>query len=411
MLDRLAEFRPGQTGAKADGRSLEELARALLAEREETSGFSLALCLLEQFKAADDAEKRRFFAFLNDDLDIDAGALAAALESYRKAPGKAEWRALMEQSEPPRQELVRRINRAPGATVRLVRMREELIRLAKADESLARADLDFRHLFASWFNRGFLLLTPVNWNSPACILERIIEYEAVHEIKSWDDLRRRLAPADRRCFAYFHPAMPGEPLIFVEIALTRGVPGSVDDLLAEERCPTSAGEADTAVFYSISNCQPGLRGISFGNLLIKQVVNDLAAELPQLKTFITLSPIPGFTRWLEASAPGAADDDMTALAADYLLNARRGDDAPLDPVARFHLANGARAQALHEGADRSERGQRQSRGVMVNYLYDLNRIPENQAAFAAGGPLPASKAMRSLAEAGAKLREKRKTNG
>ena len=235
-------------------------------------------------------------------------------------------------------------------------MRADLLRLGRKDPELSALDLDFQHLFASWFNRGFLVLRPISWESPAHILEKIIQYEAVHAIDSWEDLRRRLEPGDRRCFAFFHPAMPDEPLIFVEVALTRKVPGSVQALLAEDRAPMAAPEADTAVFYSISNCQAGLAGISFGNSRIKQVAADLARGLPGLTTFVTLSPIPGLMRWMRdqgLAAEAEVEDDMAMrrLAARYLTEAKRDDGLPLAPVARFPLGNGAPVHQVHARPD------------------------------------------------------------
>ncbi|MBZ0124470.1 MAG: malonyl-CoA decarboxylase, partial [Roseovarius sp.] len=274
-------------------------------------------------------------------------------------------------------------------------------------DALMALDLDFRHLFASWFNRGFLVLRPISWESPAHILEKIIAYEAVHAIGSWEDLRRRVEPADRRCFAFFHPAMPDEPLIFVEVALTRGTPGSVQALLAGDREVLDDEKADTAVFYSISNCQAGLASISFGNSLIKQVAADLSLELPGLRTFVTLSPIPGFTAWLKAEElvhdPGD-DTQMRMLAAFYLLRAKRGNGQPLDPVARFHLDNGASVHQVHARADTSPNGLKQSQGVMVNYLYDLARVTQNHERFAASSQIAASSEVRALAAAAEKSR-------
>lgn len=413
MLSTLYERTRAESGGNDGvGKKPSELALALLEDDGEASGFAIAGQLLNCYAQLKDKEKKAFFTFLAKDLDLDADALAAASTVYGETPTKDAYRVLMAAAEPPRQELVRRLNRAPGATARLVAMRADLRKFVKEDPSLGPVDLDFHHLFSSWFNRGFLVLRPINWESPASILEKIIEYEAVHQIESWDDLRRRLQPVDRRCFAFFHPAMPGEPLIFVEIALTKGVPGSIEALLAEERTPTPTHKADTAVFYSISNTQGGLAGVSFGNLLIKQVAEDLGRELPDLKSYVTLSPIPGLAKWAEAEglAPrkrGAKKDDLPTLAADYLLNAKRGDGLPVDPVARFHLSNGARVHALHAEADPSERGRAQSYGAMVNYLYDLNKIAENAASFVTRGPVAATKQVRSLADAGAKARNKK----
>jgi malonyl-CoA decarboxylase len=323
----------------------------------------------------------------------------ATLAAFESAPSRTSYGAFMDAAEPPRQELARRLNQVPGATGQLVAMRADLLRLMRDDPGLGVVDLDLKHLFSSWFNRGFLVLRHVSWSSPADVLEKIIAYEAVHAIDSWDDLRRRLAPQDRRCFAFFHPAMPDEPLIFVEVALTRGIPGAIHDVLSEERAAIPATGADTAVFYSISNCQAGLAGISFGNSLIKQVVADLAQELPDLKTFVTLSPIPGLSRWLSQTGRALPEEPQArrAIAAHYLLDARREDGTPVDPVARFHLGNGASVLAVHAGADLSPNGERQSGGVMVNYLYDLAQISQNHERFAGAGRIAASSGVRSLA--------------
>jgi malonyl-CoA decarboxylase len=241
------------------------------------------------------------------------------------------------------------------------------------------------------------VLRPLNWDSPAGILEKIIEYEAVHAIDSWDDLRRRLQPVDRRCFGFFHPTMADEPLIFVEVALTKGVPNSVQGLLAEDRATLEPGDADTAVFYSISNCQAGLAGISFGNSLIKQVAADLARDLPNVKTFVTLSPIPRLNEWLASAKLGAlGKGNDRALAANYLLEAKRADGTPYDPVARFHLGNGALIHAVHADADTSENGLRQSNGAMVNYLYNLSQIAQNHEKFVGEKTVVASSDVRSL---------------
>ncbi len=323
-----------------------------------------------------------------------------SLDEYERKVSKSSYRAFAAAAEPPRQEFIRRMNMVPGATGALVNMRSDLLRLGKNDPALQALDLDFRHLFASWFNRGFLVLRPISWESPAHILEKIIAYEAVHAIESWEDLRRRLEPSDRRCFAFFHPSMPDEPLIFVEVALTQGIPSSVQSLLAEERASMLANEADTAVFYSISNCQSGLASISFGNSLIKQVASDLSAELEELKTFVTLSPIPNLTKWLNASGlTYSADqsDNMRAAAAYYLLNAKAQNGLPFDPVARFHLGNGAIVHDVHADADTSVKGRQQSGGAMVNYLYDLGQVEQNHEKFVTTHEVPATQEVKDLA--------------
>jgi malonyl-CoA decarboxylase len=372
-------------GALSDdmvGRSTTQLAKDLLGSRGEVSGSTLARLILDRYGAMSADEKRAFFEFMTHGLEINAQDVTDTLQTYRDAPSKKTYRAFASACEPDRQELIRRLNQVPGATARLVNMRNDLLQFVREIPELEPLDVDFQHLFSSWFNRGFLVLRPINWSSPADILEKIIAYEAVHAIDSWDDLRRRLQPSDRRCFGFFHLAMAGEPLIFVEVALTKGIPNSIQDLLADGRDAIQAEDADTAVFYSISNCQAGLAGISFGNSLIKQVAADLSRDLPNLKTFVTLSPIPGLNAWAQNSdVTPAIDGDERAMAAHYLLAAKRGDGMPVDPVARFHLGNGAIMHAVHASADTSRNGMAQSNGAMVNYLYDLSQITTNHEQF------------------------------
>ena len=383
----------------SDDRGIPELCEALLGSHGEVSGSSLAGTILARYAGLNEEEKRAFFEFMTHGLGISASAVTESLAAYQENPTKETYRAFANAAEPRRQELTRRLNQSPGATERLVEMRRDLLQMMRDDPSLGPLDVDFKHLFGSWFNRGFLVLRPINWDSPAAILEKIIAYEAVHAIDSWDDLRRRLRPSDRRCFGFFHPSMAEEPLIFVEVALTKGVPSSVQTLLADGRETIAAEDADTAVFYSISNCQAGLAGISFGNSLIKQVVSDLTRDLPQLKTFVTLSPIPGLRGWTEEAGHDldASGDDARALAAHYLTQVKRGDGLPRDPVARFHLGNGAMIHAVHAGADTSQNGMKQSGGVMVNYLYDLAQIPENHEGFVGARRVAASGEVRKLA--------------
>ena len=397
----------GATEPDRQNRSIEALCSDLLGSSGEVSGMALARLILDRYAGMDDAGKLRFFEFLTQDMGVDPEAVRDTLDAFEAAPDRTTYRAFMSAAEPPRQELARRLNQVPGATAQLVAMRSDLLRLARDNPGLSVVDLDLKHLFASWFNRGFLVLRPINWTSSADVLEKIIAYEAVHAIDSWDDLRRRLQPTDRRCFGFFHPAMPDEPLIFVEVALTRGVPGAIHDVLSEERAAIAPDAADTAVFYSISNCQSGLAGISFGNSLIKQVVADLSQELPNLKTFVTLSPIPGLTRWLSECDKTMPEDADTRrqITAQYLLHAKRDKGGPYDPVARFHLGNGASVHAIHAGADRSRNGQKQSGGVMVNYLYDLRQISQNHERFAASGEIAASSEVTALASAAAKTTE------
>lgn len=394
-------YRRGTPKAAADKRTLAELCVALLGSAGETSGLALAREILSRFAKMEDSEKIAFFLEIATTMNINPGEVRSTLDEYERNPSKDSYRAFAKAAEPARQEFIRRLNGVPGATGALVKMRADLLRLGGKNPKLQALDLDFRHLFISWFNRGFLVLRPMSWESPAHVLEKIIAYEAVHTIYSWDDLRRRLEPADRRCFAFFHPSMPDEPLIFVEVALTKGIPGSVQALLAEDRDAMSAEEADTAVFYSISNCQDGLASVSFGNSLIKQVATDLSAELSNLKTFVTLSPIPGLTRWLgQVGLTWDTDDSekMRVLAAHYLLNAKSRGGLPFDPVARFHLGNGAIVHAIHADADISDKGRAQSGGTMVNYLYDLSKVAQNHENFANTRKVAATAEVVSLAK-------------
>ncbi|MDB5374765.1 MAG: Malonyl-CoA decarboxylase, partial [Belnapia sp.] len=300
------------------------LAEALLSERGEASGAAVARELHDSMAALSPEDRLAFLTQLSEGFGPDPARLRAAVEAWLAEPGPAAAARLAEAAEPPRQELIRRMNMAPGGTARLVRIREELAAPARQHPVLRVLDADLKHLFASWFNRGFLELRRIDWQTPAAVLEKLIAYEAVHEIAGWEDLRRRLE-ADRRCFAFFHPALPGEPLIFVEVALVAGLATAVQPLLGRDAPIGDPALADTAIFYSISNCQEGLRGISFGNFLIKQVVEELKAELPQLSRFATLSPVPGFRRWLDRQLAGSEPVFTAAEAA--LLTATAGEDA------------------------------------------------------------------------------------
>jgi malonyl-CoA decarboxylase len=424
LIDHPALARGERRPAGAKGtETLEGLCRALLSGRGEASGVALARQVLDLYARAPVPARLEFFRLLARRLDPELARIRQAYTAYEQDQTPAALQHLLEVVEPPRQELLRRLNLAPGGTQALVAMREDLIRHGGKDSELRKVDDDFAHLFGSWFNRGFLVLRPICWSTPADILERIIRYEAVHAIQGWDDLRRRVQPADRRCFAFFHPSLVDEPLIFVEVALTREIPGSIQELLAEERAVLPAEQATTAVFYSISNCQLGLRGVSFGNFLIKQVVEELSRDLPKLTTFVTLSPAPGFATWLDRvvddpeiaglasldtaalaalRTPGWHEDAglvqrlkplMLGLAAAYYLHAKTASGKPLDAVARFHLGNGARLERLNWPGDISPKGLREAYGLMVNYLYDLRFIEANHEAFANQGAVVAAKAV------------------
>src|SRR3954469_7548307 len=282
---------------KHDAQSLAELCEALVSGAGEASGTAMARDVLDGYHDLDADGQQAFFRALVHNFGPDTAKLTKAIEDWRAKPSDDGASALHFASEPRRQELIRRLNRAPGGTNELVAMRTDLLGLIKAHPELAALDRDVSHLLSSWFNRGFLVLRRIDWSTPANILEKIIRYEAVHEISDWDDLRRRIDPVDRRCYAFFHPAMVDEPLIFVEVALTETIPGAIAPLLAGDRPSVPIERARTAVFYSISNTQRGLGGISFGSFLIKQVVEELRRELPKLDNFVTLSPVPGFMPW------------------------------------------------------------------------------------------------------------------
>ncbi|MEM7471692.1 MAG: malonyl-CoA decarboxylase family protein [Pseudomonadota bacterium] len=412
MLSTLFD-RSDRLRGKSDDRDIKDLCLALLSTEGVISGQALAATIFEQYQLLSGDEKYDFFSFLNDHLDLDAHALADLAAAYAEAPDPEIFAALSRAAEPKRQELLRRLNQPMGATAGLVAMRVDLLRLLKNHPQLERTNHDFTHLLRSWFNRGFLVLKAIDWDTPARILDKVVAYEAVHQIEDLDDLRRRLYPPDRRCFAFFHPAMPDEPLIFVEVALTEEIPGSVTELLSEGRAPLEAEDAKTAAFYSISNCQKGLSGISFGNQLIKQVVAELSLALPHLRQFVTLSPIPGLNRWLETQTENtehghvaqavlerrANPADVRAMAARFLLLAKRDDGLPLDPVARFHLGNGAQVYDIHADADISPNGRAQSSGAMVNYLYDLSQTQDRHEAFALRSEVSAAKPALALSTA------------
>lgn len=381
----------------SEDKNIIELAKELLGSYGEVSGGALAHMVFDKYAQISLKEKHEFFQFMANELEINPDEVRTSLDAYQHDPSETTYKKFSTASEPKRQELIRRLNHPDGATGRLVGMRKDLLSFVKESPELAPVAIDLKHLFTSWFNRGFLVLRPISWSSPAEILEKIIEYEAVHAINSWEDLRARLQPEDRRCFAFFHPAMPDEPLIFVEVALTKGIPNSIQGLLEANREPISPEDSDTAVFYSISNCQEGLAGISFGNSLIKQVVADLSLAVPSLTTFVTLSPIPKLKRWLaKGIVPMNVKHTDQALAAYYLLNAKGTDGRPYDPVARFHLGNGAMLHAVHSNADNSSNGLKQSSGVMVNYRYDLNKIPQNHESFLSENKIAVSPEVRAL---------------
>jgi malonyl-CoA decarboxylase len=423
LLDRARDRR---NGAAARSENLIELCEELLSGRGEASGVALAGEILANYSALTIGPRIAFFEALATRFGHDRDKLEAAIAAWRADPTDKTAALVHRAAEPRRQELLRRLNLAPGGTAALVRMREQVLSALDRRDDIAAVDADFVHLFSSWFNRGFLVLRRIDWATPAMILEKIIRYEAVHEIESWDDLRARIDPPDRRCYAFFHPALVDEPLIFVEVALTRGIPGAVAPILSAGRESIAPNAADTAVFYSISNCQRGLAGVSFGNFLIKQVVEEISRENARLQTYVTLSPAPNFAAWLDRerkseSSIALTSEDRAALAgldtpdwwrkpetseplrdpmlraaAWYFVRARNGRNAPADSVARFHLGNGARLERLNFLADTTEKGLAQSYGLMVNYQYDLEDIEKNHEAYVAGRTVAASNAVRKL---------------
>ena len=405
---------------------IKEMSESMMSQKGESSGITMAKEIIDTYRFLDPKSKLEFFIELAERFGPSKKELEGAAKAYLNEPNAHKAMDLQIAAEPRRQELIRRLNLAPGTTKELVSMRVDLLELIQDHPELSSVDYDFHHLFNSWFNRGFLVIKKIGWDTPASILEKIIEYEAVHKIKSWDDLPSRIEPPDRFCFAFFHPALIDEPLIFVEVALECSIPFSIQSLLEKNRVPVIPERADTAIFYSISNCQKGLRGVTFGNFLIKQVVEELIRDLPQLKTFVTLSPIPGFRNWLEQAIDtnilplkkqnievlGQLENPewyklnqeshelkklLLQLASEYLSNARRMDHEPVDPVARFHLGNGARLERINWLGDISKTGIERSAGMMVNYLYDLDQIEKNHEDYINEQKVIASNEIRKLA--------------
>ncbi len=391
--------------SKDRSKSLPSLCVELLSTKGEASGIAIARDIVNQYRELDEVGQIEFFNSINDWFGVDQDAVVAAAAAYCDAQDFDSLRHLTKIVESKRQELFRRINMAPGGTGTIVQMRTDLLRVLKRHPHLSVVDFDLHHLLASWFNRGFLELKQIDWESAAITLEKLIQYDSVHEIEGWDDLRSRLAD-DRCCFAFFHPTLPNEPLIFVEVALVKGLSESINPIIDANRAITNPQTADTAIFYSINNCLQGLNGISFGNLLIKQVVQQLSQEFPNISHFSTLSPVPGFQEWFKSTldednhalvsrkerdilaqleSKNWFEDKMLAaalepillkLCAYYLICAKKCDE-PLDPVARFHLRNGARLERINWLGDCSPNGVRQSAGMLVNYVYDPDSIVQN----------------------------------
>jgi malonyl-CoA decarboxylase len=422
----LTKARARRLSGEERAENVTELCERLLSGQGEASGMALAAEILDTYRTLKTGERIAFFEALAHSFGPDKARLEAACKIYADDPSDKNANDVLEAAEPRRQNLIRRLNLAPGATRDLVQMREQLVDAMSRRSDLQPVDRDFVHLFGSWFNRGFLVLRRIDWSTPAIILEKIIRYEAVHEIDSWDDLRARIDPPHRRCYAFFHPALLDEPLIFVEVALSRDMPDAIAPILSRERAILDPREATTATFYSISNTQRGLGGVSFGSFLIKQVVEEISREFPKLSNFVTLSPVPEFRSWIarerkdegsnvfkpsDAHALSLLDEPgwfanseiinevrplLSAAAAHYFLLARSRKGKPVDPVARFHLGNGARLERIDPMADLSEKGIAQSYGLMVNYRYVPDEIERNHEAYAGAGEIVASGAVRKL---------------
>jgi malonyl-CoA decarboxylase len=396
-------------------RRLVSICRDLLAENDGISNAARATDAIRLYDALDRPGRIAFFDILIRDFSPNPDDLVRAADEYRQDPSPANLRRLQEMVEPPRQELFRRLNMAVGGTRALVEMRHFALSELGSDSQRELISADLGHLLGSWFNSGFLTMERIDWNSPGVVLERLIAYEAVHQIQGWRDLRRRLE-ADRRCYGFFHAALPNDPLIFVEVALTRGMSEKIEPLIDPDAQVGDPMAADSAIFYSITNCQPGLRGVPLGSSLIKQVVQELRENLPRIRNFATLSPIPGFRHWIarqrekpepaiagvmaedetvralalldeaqpeEAEWPAELKQRLLALCAWYLLKEKR-DSEPLDAVARFHLRNGARVERINWMGDLSGDGIRQSAGLMANYVYQMNELERNHERYSRG---------------------------
>ena len=378
-------------GSKSFGKLHNDINKAVdsvMSTSGEVSSLVYAEHLLNLIEDQDDNGLKKFLKELLKNYDINTKTLLKDVKNYSSNKNSENFEKVRASSEPDWIELFRRLNSTSNGTYRLVKLRERIRSLN--DEDLKTFDLRLLKLFKYWFNPSFLVLEKIDWETPANILEKIIEYEAVHEINSWDDLRARLAPIDRQCFAFFHPLIPNDPLIFVEVALTTGIPKSIQKIINLDRQEIEIEDANTAIFYSISNCHNGLLGISFGNFLIKKVAKNLKRELPDLNQFLTLSPIPGLMKWMEEYAPitferctdkNCSDEELMKKTIKYLTESDRDDGLPNDPVGRFHIGNGASLERINLNADLSEKGLSQSYGIMANYLYDLDVVEENHELF------------------------------
>ena len=385
---------------------IKKATESVMSTTGEVSSIAFAGHLLDLIEAETIDGLDEYLSYLLKEYDIDTDSLLKNVEAYSKDKNSTNLGLIGNSSEPRWIELFRRLNATPGGTHRLIKLRERIKNLLNdGREHLKTLDAGLLKLFKYWFNSSFLVLEKIDWSTPANVLEKIIEYEAVHEINSWDDLRARLAPNDRQCFAFFHPLIPEDPLIFVEVALTNGIPESIESVIKIDRDEIEYNKINTAVFYSISNCQDGLAGISFGNFLIKKVAHKLKQEISEIDKFVTLSPVPGLMRWMENHAPVTYENCINKINDDenllkktflYLTESNREDNLPNDPVARFHLGNGAILHKINLHGDQSKKGMAQSHGVMINYLYDLDIVEKNHELFFKNKEVVLSGEMKSL---------------
>jgi malonyl-CoA decarboxylase len=385
---------------------IKKATESVMSTTGEVSSIAFAGHLLDLIEAETEDGLDEYLSYLLKEYDIDTDSLLKNVEAYSRDKNSTNLGLIGNSSEPRWIELLRRLNATPGGTHRLIKLRERIKTLLNdGREHLKTLDAGLLKLFKYWFNSSFLVLEKIDWSTPANVLEKIIEYEAVHEINSWDDLRARLAPNDRQCFAFFHPLIPEDPLIFVEVALTNGIPESIESVIKIDRDEIEYNKINTAVFYSISNCQDGLAGISFGNFLIKKVAHKLKQEISEIDKFVTLSPVPGLMRWMENHAPVTYENCINKINDDenllkktflYLTESNREDNLPNDPVARFHLGNGAILHKINLHGDQSKKGMAQSHGVMINYLYDLDIVEKNHELFFKNKEVVLSGEMKSL---------------
>ena len=385
---------------------IKKATESVMSTTGEVSSIAFAGHLLDLIEAETIDGLDEYLSYLLKEYDIDTDSLLKNVEAYSRDKNSTNLGLIGNSSEPRWIELFRRLNATPGGTHRLIKLRERIKTLLNdGREHLKTLDAGLLKLFKYWFNSSFLVLEKIDWSTPANVLEKIIEYEAVHEINSWDDLRARLAPNDRQCFAFFHPLIPEDPLIFVEVALTNGIPEFIESVIKIDRDEIEYNKINTAVFYSISNCQDGLAGISFGNFLIKKVAHKLKQEISEIDKFVTLSPVPGLMRWMENHAPVTYENCINKINDDenllkktflYLTESNREDNLPNDPVARFHLGNGAILHKINLHGDQSKKGMAQSHGVMINYLYDLDIVEKNHELFFKNKEVVLSGEMKSL---------------